>query len=177
MTDNDTNSEKGSDEDGTVQLGARVDKELAELVKGLVRHKHGKIRGPLGRSYEKALEYYLGVHLFQHPDDLEVIAETSDIEDTERAVERLREAVDHVGPDLMGVNQALEDTQQATAAQHNQPIPQVPDQQLGEKYLAPSEKQEWKQSTVRQSFIDEDTQIGGEALDRLAERVAEKLEK
>ncbi|AAV44264.1 unknown (plasmid) [Haloarcula marismortui ATCC 43049] len=178
MTESQTNPEDDSDDgDATVQLGARVDKDLAELVKGLVKHKHAKIRGPLGRSYEKALEYYIGVHLFQHPDDLEVIAEASDIEDKERAVERLREAIDNVGPDLTGVKQALEDPQREQVHHTEQPagrglsVPQAETQSM-----VLSEQKEWEQSSVRRSVLGEDMSMEDETLDRIAERVAEKLE-
>ncbi|MEF8789595.1 MAG: hypothetical protein V5A61_05675 [Haloarculaceae archaeon] len=171
MTEHTTQSDSDSDHE-RIQLGARVDRDLAELVKGLVKHKHGKIRGPLGRSYEKALEYYLGVHLFQNPGDLEAIAEASDIEDTDRAIARLREAVDNVGPDLTGVKQALEDTQQTPPRRREQPVAQVGSaQQLETHRTVLDEEEEWQQSPIRRSVVGDDT-VGDDTLDRLAEKIA-----
>ena len=172
MSENPTQSEMDSG-DELVQLGARVDKDLAELVKGLVRHKHGKIRGPLGRSYEKALEYYLGVHLFQNPGDLEAIAEASDIEDKDWAIARLREAVDNVGPDLTGVKQALENTQQTQPRRPEQPVAQVGSSPRFEAHSTVlDEKKEWQQSPIRRSVVGNDSPVGDDTLDQLAEKIA-----
>lgn len=175
MTTTDSHSDDDSETD-VVQLGARVDKDLKELVKGLVRHKHDKIRGPLGRSYEKALKYYLAIHLVQNQDDLKAIAEKSDIEDKDRAIEKLRAAYDEVGPDLAGVAQVLGPDRQGENLTGGQPTTQSPRHQPSQQNRLVTNEELWEQFSG-QDVLANEREIDDEFIDQVAKKVAEELDK
>lgn len=93
-----------TDDNDTKQLGPRIDAEVADDFKQIVKFQYGKTRGTLGNAIEEALEMYIAKVVYaeidrnSHLDNLvEEVDGDSDFQS------RLKEYADEAGPGYLEV--------------------------------------------------------------------------
>lgn len=87
------------------QLGVRVSKQLAEDFKAVVKYRENATRGPLGETYEFAMQLYLASCFVREPSEFEEFV--ASVEDPEME-ERMFQYFERVGEDLVDTSKALE---------------------------------------------------------------------
>lgn len=90
-----------------VQVGARVDQDLKDDFKRVVKHEYGTTRGPLGDAIEAAMKQYVTMYFIREADQFEEFIEES--EESKAEIEsRFLEYFDEVGVDLVDTSKDLE---------------------------------------------------------------------